>query len=148
MKKFLTILALLGTFSLATAQTATETVAPVKEAAVDGAKAAEAGAIDAKEAVGTVREDAAKVGETMEAGKTEGGKDAKAAGCCAGKSKMASCDHAKAGAGDGHGHAEGHGHDHASAKAHVCTDACKGDAHALACGEEGHKCSADCHAKK
>ncbi|HQV75993.1 MAG TPA: hypothetical protein PLE78_10915 [Flavobacteriales bacterium] len=145
MKKFLTIVALLGTFGIATAQTSTEPVAPVKEAAVDGVKATEAGTMDAKEAVGTTKEEAAKAGE---AAKSEGAKDAKAAGCCAGKGKDAKCDHAKAGAGDGHGHADGHGHDHASAKAHVCTDACKGDAHALACGEEGHKCAADCHAKK
>jgi len=147
MKKFLTIVALLGTFGVATAQTSTEPVAPVKEAAVEGAKAAEAGTMDAKEAVGTgtTKEEAAKAGEAV---KAEGGKDAKAAGCCAGKSKDAKCDHAKAAAGDGHGHAEGHGHDHGSAKTHVCNDVCKGDAHALACGEVGHMCSADCHAKK
>ena len=47
MKKFLTIVALLGTFGIATAQTSTEPVAPVKEAAVDGVKATEAGTMDA-----------------------------------------------------------------------------------------------------
>ncbi len=30
-------------------------------------------------------------------------------------------------------------------KEHVCTAACKEGAHAYACGEKGHVCSAECH---
>lgn len=30
---------------------------------------------------------------------------------------------------------------------HVCTAACKGDQHALAHGEKGHKCTVVCHKK-
>lgn len=145
MKKFLTLIAFLGTFAAVNAQT--DAVEPVKDAAVSTEKAVDA-----------VKEEAVKGDATMEAVKEEAtdmkeaakadGKEVPA--CCAGKAKGAKCDHAKAeaGHGDGHGHAEGMGHDHASAKAHVCNKECKGDAHALACGEEGHKCSADCHAKK
>ncbi|MFZ1333460.1 MAG: hypothetical protein WAR83_14805, partial [Flavobacteriales bacterium] len=137
MNKFLTLVAFLGFMGAANAQTdVAEPVKaePVKEAAVEAVEPVKEAAVNAVEAT---------TEETNEAVKGE----AKTAACCAGKAKGAKCDHAKAEAGDGHGHAEA-GHDHGTMKAHVCTDACKGEAHAYACGEEGHKCAADCHAKK
>lgn len=67
---------------------------------------------------------------------TEG--DTKTPACCAGKAASGKgCDHARAEA----------GHEHGAMKAHACTEACKEGTHAYACGEEGHTCSADCHAK-
>ena len=144
MKKFLTLVMLLGFVGAANAQT--EPATPVKDATEKTEQAADAVKESAVEATETVKEGAVEATEAVKGEAKEATKgEAKAASCCAGKSKSTKCDHAKAEAGDGHGHA---GHDHGAMKAHVCTEACKGEAHAYACGEEGHKCSADCHAKK
>jgi hypothetical protein len=142
MKKLLTLLAFAGLMGTVSAQSTTTTDkenAPKvekasscagKSASKDG-KACCAGKAGAKADAST---DAA-VG-TMA--------DGKPAACCAGKASAAKSCH-----GDGAKAEAGHGHDHAHGelKEHACSDACKEGVHALACGEKGHLCSADCHAK-
>lgn len=145
MKKFLVLFAFAGLLGAVHAQS-TSTAVPAKEKA---AKVEEkhgcAGHGDAKAACC-----AGKAGAKAQADATKA-TDANAAeatapkaGCCAGKSASAkkSChgDDAKADAGAMH--------DHAEMKEHACTEACKDGAHAMACGEKGHVCSADCHAMK
>ncbi|HRH70040.1 MAG TPA: hypothetical protein PLB89_11085 [Flavobacteriales bacterium] len=149
MKKLFTLLMFIGIVGAASAQTTTTDVPKKEEAKVEKAHSC-AGHGDAK-----------AEGKACCAGKAGAKAEANADGsvpaCCAKMAKDGkSCDKAKAesGHGEGHGeshgegHGEGHGHDHGAMKAHACTDACKEGAHAYACGEEGHMCSADCHAKK
>ncbi|MCB0769528.1 MAG: hypothetical protein KDC00_03890 [Flavobacteriales bacterium] len=136
MKKFLTLLAFAGFMSAASAQTTT-TEAPKKEDAAKVEKTHSC-ADHAKSADG--KNCCAGKGDAK-ASATDSKDGMKAAGCCASKSSTKGCDHAKAEAGDGHGH------EHAEMKEHACTDACKDDAHVYACGEKGHTCAADCHAK-
>ena len=137
MKKLFTLLAFAGLMTAATAQTTTD--APKKEEAQKVEKTHSCAGHDHAKADGKAC-CAGKDGAKADASAT----DAKAAGCCAGKSKDAkacACNHGekKADAGDGHEHAE--------MTEHVCADACKQGVHAYACGEKGHTCSADCHAK-
>lgn len=142
MKKFITLLAFAGLMVSVNAQSTStvdkeqapkvEKVASCagKSASKDG-KACCAGKGDAK-AEATAGSDS----ETMV--------DGKPAACCAGKAGASkSCHGAGAKADAGHAHDHAHG----DLKEHACTDACKEGAHALACGEKGHACSADCHAK-
>lgn len=140
MKKLIALFAFAGILGAASAQTTT--VTPDKEKAAKVAKT-------------SCSKGEAKAGKSCCAGKA----DAKAAaaeaptttavageaktGCCAGKATAAKSCH-----GDGAKAEAGHAHDHAEAREHACTEACKEGAHALACGEKGHACTAECHAHK
>ncbi len=142
MKKLLTLLAFAGLMGTVSAQSTTTTD---KEKAPKVEKntscAGKSAAKDGKACC------AGKAGAKAEATTGEGTgtmAEGKAAGCCAGKASAAkSChgDDAKAEAGHGHDHA------HGELKEHACNGACKDGAHAVVCGEKGHTCSADCHAK-
>jgi hypothetical protein len=138
MKKLIALFAFAGIFGAASAQTTT--VTPDKEKA-------------AKVEKSSCSKGEAKAGKSCCAGKA----DAKAAeaptttavageakaGCCAGKATAAKSCH-----GDGAKAEAAHAHDHAEAREHACTEACKDGAHALACGEKGHACTAECQAHK
>ena len=140
MKKFLLLLAFAAVTSLVNAQSTTTTTEPEKTEAVEKAHSC-AG----HQAAGGEKAACCKGHGDAKAAVQEGGAatEAKPTGCCAGKAKAgASCHGAmKAEAGDAHDHA------HGELKEHACTDACKDGAHAYACGEKGHACSADCHHK-
>lgn len=58
--------------------------------------------------------------------------------CCAGKKEGEACTKGTAEA-DAQGRHAGK-----KGRTHVCTEACKGDVHAYACGEKGHTCNATC----
>ena len=144
MKKLLTLLAFVGIMGAVNAQPTTK----------DAPKKADAAKVEKTQGCAG-HGDAKAEGKACCAGKGHGKAEASADGtmpaCCSKTAKDGKkCDHAKADAGDGHGHAhaEGDGHDHGAMTAHACSDSCKEGAHAYACGEEGHTCSADCHAKK
>lgn len=137
MKKLFTLLAFAGLMTAATAQTTTD--APKKEEAQKVEKTHSCAGHDNAKADGKAC-CAGKGGAKAEASTTDG----KMPACCAGKSKDAkACNHGEMKAEAG----EGHGHMHAEVSEHVCTDSCKEGTHAYACGEKGHTCSADCHAK-
>lgn len=142
MKKILTLVAFIGILGAANAQSTTKGT-PVKEEAKKVEK------VQGCAGHGDAKADGKSCCAGKASGKAEASVDGAKAACC---SKMAkdgkSCDHAKADAGDEHGHAHGEAHEHGDMKAHVCTKACTEEAHAYACGEEGHSCSAACHAKK
>jgi hypothetical protein len=139
MKKILTLLAFIAGIGYANAQSSTTTTTPEPEKteAVEQKAHSCAGHGEAKAAKG-----ACCAGHGAEKASAETGTDVKAAGCCAGKAKGASCHGAaKAEAGDVHGEA------HGELKEHTCTEACKDGAHTYTCGEKGHACSEACHAK-
>jgi hypothetical protein len=140
MKKFLVLFVFAGIMSAANAQTTTVTPDKEKAAKVEKTSCAKgeakagksccAGKADAKAAAAETPATTAVAGEAK-------------AGCCAGKATAAKSCH-----GDGAKAEAAHTHDHAEAREHACTEACKDGAHALACGEKGHDCTAECHAHK
>ena len=139
MKKFLALLAFVGILGAANAQSTTVTPDKEKAAKVEktscskgeakAGKSCCAGKADAKAAAAESPTTTAVAGEAK-------------AGCCAGKATAAKSCH-----GDGAKADAAPAHDHATAREHACTESCKDGAHALACGEKGHACNAECHAQ-